>query len=128
METELRTLKLFSRIIFDKPYNIQSFPYKNHRKHYKKVASIFRPTLFTLKKFFLKHKLSSSKLLKENKNLPDKKFHNQKWYVLFFTRIKVVAHVLVSTCAIACIKWRRLNNISYLTYLQFTDLAKADSQ
>ena len=128
METELRTLKLFSRIILDKPYNIQPFPYKNHHKHYKNVASIFQFTLFSLNKFFLKHKLSSSELLKENKNLPDKKFHKQKWYVLFFTRIKVVAHVLVSTCAIACIKWRRLNNISYLTYLQFTDLAKADSQ
>ena len=62
------------------------------------------------------------------KNLPDKKFHNQKCYVLFFTRIKVVARVLVSTCAIACIKWGKLNNKSYLTYLQFTDLAKADSQ
>ena len=39
-----------------------------------------------------------------------------------------VAHVLVSTCAIVCIKWRRLNNISYLADPQYTDLAKADSQ
>ena len=61
METELRTLKLFSRIILDKPYNNQSFPYKNHCKHYKKVASVFQPTLFSLNKFFLKDKLSSSK-------------------------------------------------------------------
>ena len=61
METELRTLKLFSRIILDKSYNNQSFPHKNHCKHYKKVASVFQPTLFTLNKFFLKDKLSSSK-------------------------------------------------------------------
>ena len=60
METELRTLKLFSRIILDKPYNNQSFPYKNHCKHYKKVASRLRSMLFTLTKFFLKHTLSSS--------------------------------------------------------------------
>ena len=26
------------------------------------------------------------------------------------------------------IKWRRLNNTTYLTYLQYTDLAKADYQ
>ena len=88
METELRTLKLFSRIIFDKPYNIQSFPYKNHRKHYKNVASIFRPTIFILKIFFLKHKLSSSKLLKENKNLPDKKFHNRSGTCYFLHESK----------------------------------------
>ena len=61
-------------------------------------------------------------------NVPDKKFHKQKWYLLFFTCIKVVAHVLVSTVAIAYIKWRRRNNMRYLTYLQYTDLAKADSQ
>ena len=57
---DVRTLKLFSRIILDKPYNNQSFPYKNHCKHYKKVASRLRPMLFTLTKFFLKHTLSSS--------------------------------------------------------------------
>ena len=61
METELRTLKLFCRIILDKPYNNQSFPYKNHHKHYKKVVSKFQPTLFTLNNFFIKHKLSPFK-------------------------------------------------------------------
>ena len=66
METELRTLKLSDRIILDKLYNDQFFPYKNHCKNYKKVASRLRPMLFTLTKFFLKHTLS---LLKENKNL-----------------------------------------------------------
>ena len=60
METELRTLKLISRIILDKPYNNHSFPNKNHRKHYKKVASRLWLMLFTLTKFFLKHTLSSS--------------------------------------------------------------------
>ena len=60
METELRTLKFFSRIILDKPCNNQSFSYKNHPKHYKKVASRLRPMLFTLTIFFLKHALSSS--------------------------------------------------------------------
>ena len=54
-------------------------------------------------------------------------FHKQKWYVLFFTCIKLVAHVLVSGQAIACIKWGRLNNISYLSYLQYADLTKAGS-
>ena len=56
-----------------------------------------------------------------------KSFHKQKWYVLLFTCIKLVAHVLVSGRAIVCVKWRILNNISYLTYLQYTDLTKADS-
>ena len=60
METELRTLKLFSRIILDKTYNNQSFPYTCHCKHYKKVASRLHSMLFTLTKFFLKHTLSSS--------------------------------------------------------------------
>ena len=55
------------------------------------------------------------------------KFHKQKWYMLFFTCIKLVARMLVSACAITCINWRRLNNISYLTYLQYTDLTKAGS-
>ena len=32
----------------------------------------------------------------------------QKWGVLLFTRIKLVARVLVCVDAIACIKWRRL--------------------
>ena len=60
METELRTLKLFSRIILDKLYNNQYFPYKNYCKHYKKVSSRLRPMLFTPSNFFLKHTLSSS--------------------------------------------------------------------
>ena len=34
--------------------------------------------------------------------------HKQKWRVLFFIRIKLVAHVLACTRAIARIKWRRL--------------------
>ena len=54
METEL-SLKLLSRIILDKPYNNQSFSYKNHCKHCKKVASRFRPMLFTITNFFLKY-------------------------------------------------------------------------
>ena len=60
METELRTLKLLGRVILDKPYNNQYFPYKNHGKHYKKVASKLWPMLSTLPRFFLKHTLSSS--------------------------------------------------------------------
>ena len=66
METELRTLKLFRRFILDKPYNNQSFPYKNHHKHYKKVVSIFQPTHLHLTIFLLN---LNSPLLKENKNL-----------------------------------------------------------
>ena len=54
-------------------------------------------------------------------------FDKQKWYVLFFTCIKLVAHVLMRGRAIACIKRRRLNNISCLSYLQYTDLTKAGS-
>ena len=42
-------------------------------------------------------------------NVPDKKCHKQKWRVLFFTRIKLVASVLVCARAIARIKWIRLN-------------------
>ena len=53
MEIELRTLKLFSRIILDKHYNNQYFPYKNYCKHYKKVASRLWPMLFTPSNFFL---------------------------------------------------------------------------
>ena len=53
IETELRTFKLFSRIVLDKPDNNHSFPYKNHCKHYKNAIYI----LFTLTKFCLKHTL-----------------------------------------------------------------------
>ena len=38
--------------------------------------------------------------------------HRQKWCI-FFTPIKLVAHVLVSACAIAHIKWRRLGLCIY---------------
>ena len=41
-------------------------------------------------------------------NVPDNKCHKQKWCLLFFTRIKLVACVLACVRAIACIKWRRL--------------------
>ena len=66
METELRTLKLLSRIILDKPYNNQSFPYKNHCKHYKKLHQGCGPCYLHLPNFFLN---IHSPLLKENKNL-----------------------------------------------------------
>ena len=38
--------------------------------------------------------------------------HKQKWRVLFFTRIKLVACVLACARAIARIKWRRMHQIS----------------
>ena len=60
MVTELRTLKLFSRIILDKTYNNQSFPHKSYCKRYKKVTSTLLSMLLTLTKFFLKHALFSS--------------------------------------------------------------------
>ena len=47
--------------------------------------------------------------------------------MLFFARMKLVVRVLASARAIARIKRRRLNNISYLTYLQYTHVAKAGS-
>ena len=51
-------------------------------------------------------------------NVPDNKCHRQTWIMLFFTCIKLVVHVLA--CAIAYIKWRRLetqgrNNESRVT-------------
>ena len=46
-------------------------------------------------------------------NVPDKKCHKQKRRVLFFTRIKLVAHVLACTRAIARIKWRRLEKVEF---------------
>ena len=61
METELRILKLPSKApAKDRPYNNQSFSYKNHCKCYQNLASRLWPMLFTLTKFFLKHTLSSS--------------------------------------------------------------------
>ena len=41
-------------------------------------------------------------------NVPANKCHRQKWCVLFFTRIKLVACVLACVHAITRIKWRRL--------------------
>ena len=35
--------------------------------------------------------------------------HKQKWLMVFFTWVKVVAHVLASAHAMACINWRRLH-------------------
>ena len=45
-------------------------------------------------------------------NVPDNKCHRQKWHVLFFTCIKLVACVLACACAITHIKWRRLYILS----------------
>ena len=42
--------------------------------------------------------------------VPDNKCHKQKWRVLFFTRIKLVASVLACARAIASIKWIRLDS------------------
>ena len=39
----------------------------------------------------------------------DNKCHKQKWYMLFFTCIKIVVHVLACTNAIAHFQWRRLS-------------------
>ena len=41
-------------------------------------------------------------------NVPDIKCHKQKRHVLFFTHIKLVAHVPACAPAITYIKWRRL--------------------
>ena len=41
-------------------------------------------------------------------NVPENKCHKQKLRVLIFTRIKLVARLLVCARAIARIKWRRL--------------------
>ena len=38
----------------------------------------------------------------------DNNCHKEKWCVLFFAHIKLVAYVLVCSHAIVCIKWRRL--------------------
>ena len=40
--------------------------------------------------------------------VPDNKCDKQKWYVLSFTCIKTVVHVLKCTRAVSHIKWRRL--------------------
>ena len=42
-------------------------------------------------------------------NVPDNKCHKQKWRMLFFTRIKLVAQVLACARVIASIKSRRLS-------------------
>ena len=41
-------------------------------------------------------------------NVPDNKCYKEKWGVLFFTRIKLVARVLSCARVIARIKWKRL--------------------
>ena len=43
-------------------------------------------------------------------NVPDNTYHRQKWHVLFFTCIELVARVLARVCAIAQIKWIRLSH------------------
>ena len=53
-------------------------------------------------------------------NVPDNKCYKQKWSVLFFTRIKLVAHVLACARVIARIKWKRL---FVVTYTKFTSKA-----
>ena len=35
-------------------------------------------------------------------NVPENKCHKQKWHMLFFTRIKLVAHVLACVCTCNC--------------------------
>ena len=42
-------------------------------------------------------------------NVPENKCHKHKWHLLFFTRIKLVARVLVCAGAITRIKWRRMH-------------------
>ena len=52
-------------------------------------------------------------------NVPGNKCHKKKWCVLFFTHIKLVAW----TCAIARIKWRRLQiNLAPLQYRRWSSL------
>ena len=43
--------------------------------------------------------------------------------MLFFTSIKLVAHVLACACAIACIKWIRLFLMTFLTILGVTEIS-----
>ena len=50
-------------------------------------------------------------------NVRDNTCHRQKWCKLFFTCIKLVVHFLVSACAIANIKWRRLGSLPGLETL-----------
>ena len=49
-------------------------------------------------------------------NAPDNKYYKQKWDMLFFTCIKLVAHVLACAHAISHIKWRRLQTKKKLSY------------
>ena len=50
-------------------------------------------------------------------NTQDNKYHKQKWRMLFFTRVKLVARVLACVCVIARIKWRRLLSMEDATFL-----------
>ena len=49
-------------------------------------------------------------------SVPDNKCHKQKWHVLFYTRIKLVARVLACARAIAQIKRRRLLSVVVVTH------------
>ena len=49
-------------------------------------------------------------------NVPNS--YKQKWGVLFFTCIKLVARILACVCAIACIKWRRLTSFHNLHFME----------
>ena len=56
--------------------------------------------------YFLENLINYFKIIKG----PNKKCLKHKWRLLFFTRIKLVARVLVCARAIARIKWRRLHH------------------
>ena len=51
-------------------------------------------------------------------NVPDNKWHKQRYCMLFFTYIKLMASVLACASAIACIKWRRLRLLVVEKYLE----------
>ena len=53
-------------------------------------------------------------------NVPDNNCHKQKWSILFFARIKLVARVPARAHVIARIKWIRLR--CFLTYPGFLGL------
>ena len=44
-----------------------------------------------------------------NWNVPDNKCYKQKWSMLFFTQIKLMAHVLACACALAHINEKDCN-------------------
>ena len=50
-------------------------------------------------------------------NVPNNKCHKQKWGMLFFTRIKLVVHVLAFALVITRIKWIRLKLWIYFHFL-----------